>query len=157
MLKPSEMNLRLRRNDLHTMGNTNRNCLKVLPSGKHSRQKVCVGDNTGSVSCFKIGKHNELQLDFKTPQMPKPVTRIELFQDQVFAAFGDRVCAYTKKGRQFFVLETNLTECIQSIGVSTPHLFVGGEYVLTQFQEATEKGFFLAPDKINDLLINSGR
>jgi Bardet-Biedl syndrome 7 protein len=156
MLSASQMSLRFKRNDIHTTTTTQRGCLRVMPMGKKSRQKVVVGDKGGTILCFGVGKHHDVKTEFTTtPVQDRIVTRIELFQDQVFAAIGERVNAFTKKGRGFFSLETNLSEPIQQLRVNTPYLFTAGEYVVTKFREAEELGFTMAPDKVHDVLLNA--
>lgn len=151
----SQLNLRFKRNDLWSIGTTHRGTLRVLPQGKRSRQKVVVGDNSGIATCFGLGKHHDIKTEFTTPKplvANAEVTRIDLFGDQVFCAVGNRVCAFTKKGKPFFILETTMTEPIRQLRINTPYLYIAGDYMLTGFREASERGFFMCPDKINDSL-----
>ena len=153
-LPASQMNLRYKRNEINVVGANKRGCLRVMPMGKKSRQKIVVGDQTGVVTMFGLGKHHDCKVDFTTPKAAKPVSAVDLFEDQVFAAVGERVNAFTRKGKPFFALDTTLSEPINHLRISTPFIFIGGEYVQTNFREAEELGFLMAPDKINSMLIS---
>ena len=167
------MALEMKRVDLHCVGATNNHCIDVYPTGskekKSSRQKVVVGDSSGSAFVFHVGKHHEMQADFQTappgtsgfPGVETAsvtansiaVSTLSLFQDQLFVMNGGRVNAYSRKGKHFFGFDSNVTEVIRRLQVNTPNLYLAGEYVLTAFQEATELGFYMCPDRIHDILI----
>ena len=159
--------VRFKRNDLQVFGTTERNTLRVLPLGKKKRQNVVVGDHNGSVSLFSVGKNHECNLEFQTSVLAKEanaspreggskvISAIDLYEDQIFVAFGGKIQAYTKKGKPFFTLETSLNEPINHLKINTPLIFIGGEFMQTNFKETQELGFFMAPDKINALQIGN--
>ena len=151
MLEASQRDLRFQRRDLHVVASTARGCLKTIP-GKKSKQKVAVGDATGVVHCFALGKSDDVRFEFSTsPPLAKPIGHVDVFQDQIFFTSGDRVTGVSKKGKPFFVFDSGVAEALTCLRISTPYFFTAGEFTITSFQEATERGFLIAPDKVNDL------
>ena len=152
----SQLQLRFKRNDITAVGTTHRNTLNVLPSSKaKSRQKVVVGDSTGIVTCFGVGKHHELKPEFATPppaDKGAEVTSLSLYKDQVFVGVGKRINAFTKKGKPFYINETSLSEPLLHLEVNTPFQSVAGDFVLTMFRETRDDGFYMSPDKINGII-----
>eukprot|EP00698_Gefionella_okellyi_P026192 TRINITY_DN9896_c0_g1_i1.p1 TRINITY_DN9896_c0_g1~~TRINITY_DN9896_c0_g1_i1.p1 ORF type:complete len:718 (-),score=186.21 TRINITY_DN9896_c0_g1_i1:1083-3236(-) len=129
--------------------------MRLLPMGKKKMQKVVVGDIEGVVSCFSIRKGEPVSV-FRTIPLPKPVVRVELGgvksdKHKIFVASGSSVRAFTKKGKEFFRLETNLTEPIRSMFVEGNGIWTGGEYIYNQFRDAQDNYFYMSPDRINDL------
>ena len=152
MLSTSLASLEFKQHELTLTGTNNRGCLAVYPQGKKARQRVAAGDSSGSVHVFTMGKHHDVKTDFLTSAMPKPLDRLTLFEDQLFMIHGASISAYTKKGKPFFSFETNLTEAIKVFKIHTPFIFAGGEYTFTTFRETEEVGFFMPPDKVNDMV-----
>uniref|UniRef100_A0A7S1W7H6 Bardet-Biedl syndrome 7 protein homolog n=1 Tax=Neobodo designis TaxID=312471 RepID=A0A7S1W7H6_NEODS len=152
----SQLQLRFKRNDITTVATTHRNTLRVLPSSKaKSRQKVAVGDVSGVVTCFGVGKHHELKPEFATTkpnERDSEVTSLTLFRDQIFAGVGRRISAFTKKGKPFYINETSLSEKLLHLEVNTPYQTVAGDFVLTVFRETADAGFYMSPDKINGMI-----
>lgn len=78
-----------------------------------------VGDSSGVVQLFSIKQKEPVHV-FKTPPS-KRINRIELsgkegeVYDRIFAASISNVTGYSKKGKQFFNFETNMTEPIKSM------------------------------------------
>ncbi|CUG55727.1 Hypothetical protein, putative [Bodo saltans] len=157
MLGTTQSLMDFRRHELLTRSSTSRGCLAVFPQGKKSRQRVAVGDSSGSVTVFTIGKHHEIQTQFETPVGPKAVSRVTLYDDQLFFVAGPQICAFSKKGKLFFGFESNMTESARSFQIDTPFIFAGGEYVLTTFKEVNEVGYFMSPDRINEMLYHRHR
>ena len=59
------MDLTLSRSDLCSVSAVSaKNTLKLLPFGKHKRQKVVVGDDSGAVTCFQT-RRGEVQTLYK--------------------------------------------------------------------------------------------
>jgi Bardet-Biedl syndrome 7 protein len=148
-----EANLKYTRNDITTSGTCQKDCMRILPQGKKARSKVVMADHSGVATMFQVGKHHEVKVDFKTAPEAKGISAVELYQDQIFLASGSRISAYTKKGRPFFALETNMSETIRTLKVDTPFLFIGGDYVLTRMQESTELGYFMCADRIHATIL----
>ena len=118
----SQLQVRFKRNDIYTVGTTNRGTLRVIPVAKRTRQRLVVGDHGGMVHCFQVGKHHEVKADFSIKsEVEGAITRVELFKDQVFVGCANRITAYTKKGKPFYINETSLSEPILHLRVYTPY------------------------------------
>jgi len=154
--RPMELNFL--RHDLATTAATNRFCLRVLPAGKKPKQKIVVGDTAGTVQALSLGKSNELESAFKmSPAAPgtpsKPISFIDLSGDKIFVAAGEVISGITRKGRAFYRLATFLSESINSMVVRTPLIWTTSEYVLNVFEDGKEVNFYMAPDKVNHLVV----
>lgn len=55
----------------------------------------------------------------------------------------------SRKGKDFYLFATNLTEQIRTIHVWENSLWITGDYVFNQFVDNKEVQFFISPDKIN--------
>jgi Bardet-Biedl syndrome 7 protein len=151
----SQLQLRFKRNDITSVGRTHRDTLKALPAAKaRTRQKLVVGDCTGVATCFGVGKHHELKPEFSTPKPDNnaELTSLSLYKDQIFLGLGSRIVAYTKKGKPFYINETNVSEPILHMDINTPFQTIAGDYTLTHFREVNDVGFFMSPDKINGFI-----
>lgn len=150
------LQLQLNRVDYCQVGTTNQKCMKLMPSNQKEIQKVVVGDSSGVVQLFSI-KQKEPVTIFKT--LPsKRITRVELAgkineaYDRIFASSLSTVTGYSKKGKQFFSYETNMTEPIRSMCVTGDNLCITGSYVFNSFKNSQETAYYLCPDKINDIV-----
>eukprot|EP00906_Rhabdomonas_costata_P037409 RCo052665 len=146
------------RYDLMTISSTARNCLRILPLGKKNKQKVVVGDSSGFVQGFSLGRAQELITSFKLNPLPpgqpaKPVNGLDLVGDKVFVSNGETISGMSKKGKNFFRLVTNLTEPLCNMAVRSPFIWTAGEYVLNVFEEGRESAFYMCPDRINHLTV----
>ncbi|XP_071527283.1 BBSome complex member BBS7-like isoform X2 [Panulirus ornatus] len=151
------MELNLTRVDYVQVGLTSPKCLRVLPSSSpKSQQKVVVGDHDGMVQLFTM-KRGEVQFGFST-HAGKSITRLELggaigtVKDKIFVSSGNEVRGYTKKGKQFLGFDTNLTEEIKSMHISGSDLLVCGDYVYNHYHDCQDSNYYLAADKINDII-----
>ncbi|KAB7495673.1 Bardet-Biedl syndrome 7-like protein [Armadillidium nasatum] len=102
-------------------------------------------------------KKGEVQLGFRT--LPgKSITRIELggalgtVKDKIFVSSGNEVRGFTKKGKQFLGFDTNLTDDIKSMFISGSDLLVCGDYVYNHYCDCQDTNYYLAADKINDVI-----
>eukprot|EP00743_Colponemidia_sp_Colp-15_P004203 GILK01004535.1.p1 GENE.GILK01004535.1~~GILK01004535.1.p1 ORF type:complete len:722 (-),score=169.57 GILK01004535.1:175-2340(-) len=151
------MDLSLARLDLTQVASTARKTLKVLPSSKKKNQAVVVGDDAGIVTCFSMRK-GELRQIFKSNPMGKEISRLELGgpvgkKDKIFLAAGQTIRGMTKKGKEFFKCQTNLTETINSMFVEDKLIWTGGEYIYNLFDDCKDAAFYMSSDKINDLIV----
>ncbi|XP_037790498.1 Bardet-Biedl syndrome 7 protein homolog [Penaeus monodon] len=151
------MELNLTRVDYLQVGLTSTKCLRVLPStSPKSQQKVVVGDHDGVIQLFNM-KRGEVQYSFQSG-VSKSITRVELggalgtVQDKIFLSSGNEVRGYTKKGKQFLGFDTNLTEEIKSMHISGSDLLVCGDYVYNHYHDCQDSNYYLAADKINDVV-----
>ncbi|KAK8730285.1 hypothetical protein OTU49_008194 [Cherax quadricarinatus] len=151
------MELNLTRIDYMQVGLTSSRCLRVIPnSAPKTQQKVVVGDHDGVIQLFTM-KRGEVQFGFRA-QTEKSITRLELggaigtIRDKIFLSSGNEVRGYTKKGKQFLGFDTNLTEEIKSMHISGSDLLVCGDYVYNHYHDCQDSNFYLAADKINDVI-----
>ncbi|CAC9507517.1 hypothetical protein conserved [Leishmania donovani] len=140
-------------------------CLLVYPVSKKSKQRVAVGDSTGLFKVFSVGKRLEPVVAFETPETvaqtgesgaekeKKAITAATLFSDQLFYIQGSVLHAYSRKGKPFFTVDTNVTERVHSLAIETPFIFLAGDFMVTTMSERKELGFFLAPDRVNDMCV----
>jgi Bardet-Biedl syndrome 7 protein len=73
-------------------------------------------------------------------------------RDRIFVCCGPEVRGFTKKGKQFFGFDTNLTESIQTMHISGSDLFLCGTYIYNHYQDCKDIDYYLSPDRINDVL-----
>ncbi|CAM1322174.1 BBS7 (predicted) [Pycnogonum litorale] len=152
------MELSLNRVDYTQVSVTSPRCMILLPSSSnHSTQKIVVADNDGIINCFGF-KKGEIQTSFKT--LPGPaVTKMCLggvadsAQDKIFISCGNQVRGYTKKGKQFLMFDTNLTETIQSMYVVANDLFIAGDFIYNHYRDCQDQNYYLCGEKINDILV----
>ncbi|KAG5490486.1 hypothetical protein JKF63_00606 [Porcisia hertigi] len=139
-------------------------CLLVYPVGKKSKQRVAVGDSTGLFKVFSVGKRLEPVVSFETSETvlqtgdggaerKRAITAATLFSDQLFYVQGSVLHAYSRKGKPFFTVDTNVTERVHSLAIDTPFIFLAGDFTVTMMCETTEVGFFLSPDRVNDMCV----
>ncbi|AAZ10397.1 intergrin alpha chain protein, putative [Trypanosoma equiperdum] len=138
--------------EIASVSSTFPRCLVVYPLGKKNKQRLGIGERDGVVSSFSVGKGNERSVAFSTPPRSHPVSCMTLYDDQVFFVHGSKLVAYSRKGREFFAFDTNVTETPHTIFVSTPFIIICGSFMVTGFCEATELGFYMAPDHINAMV-----
>lgn len=135
---------------------SHRGTLKLLPVGKKGKQKVCVGDDTGAVTCFEM-KRGAFNTVFASAAAGKEVSSLALGgpvgkKDKVFVAMAQQIKGVSKKGKEFFSFNSNLTETITSLFVEELKIWTCGEYVYNLFDNGTDTHFFMSPDRINDLV-----
>ena len=90
------MDLRLERGDLLQL-DTISHCgtLKLFPPGKKSKQKLVVGDDSGTVGCYEF-KKGEPQTVFNEKAFDGPITCLSIGgptskRDKLFVSHGQRV------------------------------------------------------------------
>ncbi|CAH2091989.1 unnamed protein product [Euphydryas editha] len=114
------MDYELARIDYTLCGITYPDALRILPSTEHKiQQKFVIGDKNGVLQCLSV-IDEEPVVHFKT--LPgKPITSVQLASsvgnntDKIFAASGNEVKGYTKKGKVFLSIETSVSETITSM------------------------------------------
>ncbi|ORC90125.1 uncharacterized protein TM35_000091750 [Trypanosoma theileri] len=144
--------IQLIRKEITSVASTSQRCMVVYPLGKKSRQRVGIGEKTGAVTVFSLGKTMERVLAFETPPQNRPVSCATIYEDQIFFVHGSVLDAYSRKGKLFFSFDTNVTEVIHTVFVSTPFIITCGSFMVTGFREAKELGFYMAPDRINAMV-----
>jgi Bardet-Biedl syndrome 7 protein len=131
--------------------------MKLLPGRtEDSLQRVAIADHDGVITCFGMKRGNAI-IAFKTLPGTK-ITCLELggalgsARDRIFVCCGPEVRGFTKKGKQFFGFDTNLTESIQTMHISGSDLFLCGTYIYNHYQDCKDIDYYLSPDRINDVL-----
>ena len=101
------------------------------------RARVAVGDDAGVVHCFGV-RRGVVEADFKST-LPDggPVLALALggagpltggARDRLFASCGGCVRGLTRKGKEFFCLQTNLSEPLRRVVIEdSVHLYGAGE------------------------------
>mmetsp|Transcript_18765 Transcript_18765/g.40356 ORF Transcript_18765/g.40356 Transcript_18765/m.40356 type:complete len:735 (+) Transcript_18765:308-2512(+) len=149
------MELELYRHDLVQTSSSARNTLAVLPQGEEKKtQKVAVGDLAGVIQCFSI-KKGEIAMAFKTLPSSQKITSLSTGKgrgqkDRLFIGAGDHIKGYSRKGKEFFKFNTQLTEALRKVHVFEKNIWLAAEYVHNHYIEGKDKAFYLCPDRIND-------
>jgi len=146
------MDLHLHRIDLMHMQAMSKGTLRVLPVGKKKQQKVAVGDDSGCVTVFYM-KKGEVSTEWKSPPLGREITSmvLQLGKDKLFAGCGQSIHGFTRKGKEFVKIKTNLTESINHLYVDENMIWTGGEYIMNIYDQCKDFGFVMVKDRINDL------
>ncbi|XP_073964856.1 BBSome complex member BBS7-like isoform X2 [Choristoneura fumiferana] len=133
------------------------------PFAYFSSAAFVIGDKNGVLQCLSI-KGEEAVVQFKT--LPgKPITAVQLATndgsqaDKVFAASGNEVKGYTRKGKVFLSIETSLSETITSIGYCKNHCrsILAGDLILcsgrtvTHYRDLREYHSYTCEDRVLDI------
>ncbi|CAD5213465.1 unnamed protein product [Bursaphelenchus okinawaensis] len=162
------VNVKLQRVDYAQVGTTSRGCMRIIhadksgsstpkkKSGGQSKYRIVVGANSGVLLSLER-KTDETKIIFKTNPGP-PITFVRLggalqtIQDKIFAASGETVRGYSKKGKQFLSFESNMAEMISAMYVYGVDLFLAGRNTVYQYHDCVEKANFMCTDKITDII-----
>eukprot|EP00741_Cyanophora_paradoxa_P006490 tig00001003_g6283.t1 len=152
------MDLVLSRVDYLQVSSTCRRSMRLLRAEKKRSHQVVVADDTGSIVCFGA-KKGQLQTVFKTQPTGKEVNRLELGgargdKTKIFTSSGSTIRGVTKKGKEFFKFQTNLTETINSLYVEDVNIWTAGEFVYNVFVDCNDKNYYMAGDRINDMIVD---
>mmetsp|Transcript_123143 Transcript_123143/g.394370 ORF Transcript_123143/g.394370 Transcript_123143/m.394370 type:complete len:771 (+) Transcript_123143:98-2410(+) len=126
--------------------------LCILPAGKKKTQKVAVGDDSGTLTVFYM-KKGEVQTEWKSPALGREISTVVLqsAKDKLFVGCGQSIHGFTRKGKEFVKIKTNLTETINHIFVDENMIWTGGEYIMNIYDQCKDFGFVMVKDRINDL------
>eukprot|EP00658_Telonema_sp_P-2_P027165 TRINITY_DN21036_c0_g1_i4.p1 TRINITY_DN21036_c0_g1~~TRINITY_DN21036_c0_g1_i4.p1 ORF type:complete len:263 (-),score=69.01 TRINITY_DN21036_c0_g1_i4:117-905(-) len=153
------MELDLRRVDYLQVGPCNRGTLQLLGSQKSNTSKVVVGDDTGLVTCFAVKKGELVSVFTCEPsEFDKAVGRVVLGgkeNDKIFVACGQTLKGITKKGKEFFRFNANLSEDVQAMVVNNidGKIYTGGNRLYHEFVDCKDANYKTLPDVINDIII----
>lgn len=140
----------------------NAHCLRVMPLEPKKRlQKFAVG-TLHSLQYWEC-KKGEMILDTKSDNVNKEISRVVVSGNaqkySMFFAAGQSIRGVTKKGKEFFKLDTSHTEAIKSLHVHATNLWSAGDYILNCYESVeskiVDKYLYVCEDKINDLVIAS--
>ncbi|GLE01633.1 hypothetical protein PINS_up010467 [Pythium insidiosum] len=76
-------------------------------------------------------------------------------EDKAFAASGQNVYGFNKKGKEFFRFQSNLAESINRVHTFENKLWTATDFILNQYENGVDKYSFMCPDKINDMIVVS--
>ncbi|XP_073964863.1 BBSome complex member BBS7-like isoform X3 [Choristoneura fumiferana] len=146
----------LSRIDYTICGVTYPDTLKILPApDSKTQQKFVIGDKNGVLQCLSI-KGEEAVVQFKT--LPgKPITAVQLATndgsqaDKVFAASGNEVKGYTRKGKVFLSIETSLSETITSMSILAGDLILCSGRTVTHYRDLREYHSYTCEDRVLDI------
>lgn len=146
------MDFALHRVDLLNCGALSPGTLQILPVGKKKQQKVAVGDDSGVLTVFYI-KKGEVTFEWKSAPLGREITSVvmQLAKDKIFVGCGQSIHGFTRKGKEFVKIKTNLTETINHLFVDENMIWTGGEYIMNIYDNCKDYGFVMVKDRINAL------
>jgi len=126
--------------------------LAILPVGKKKQQKVVIGDDSGQLTVFYM-KKGEVQIEWKSGELGREITSVvlQLGKDKIFLGCGQSIHGFTRKGKEFVKIKTNLTETINHLYVDENMIWTGGEFIMNIYDECKDFGFVMVKDRINDM------
>ena len=161
VIQNKKMELQLTRSDFGQVGTiSSRDVLRVLPFGRHKRQKIVVGDDDGVITCFAM-KRGQASVVYKYVDEEACGKRVGALclgsgpkgGDKVFAAIGQGIRGINRKGKAFFAFETNLSESISRMVVQGTNIWTGGEFVHNLFDNGIEKAHIMFEDRIGAMSV----
>lgn len=137
--------------ELARVSSTFNKSLRVIPSATAKKgSKVVVGDQSGTVTCFKWAK--EMQLTFEQTKN-EPITALTLDGDKIVVAYGQRIECIKKKGKVLSTFNLSLNEDITSLQAKGDTIWCGGEYVYNCYRAQRDSHFFMSSDIIHHLIV----
>ena len=138
--------------------------MRVMPLGKSKTQKFVCGDNSGSLSCLQV-KRGESKTEWvyrleSEGRGEVPISHVELGgqadkKEHIYLSSGQTIAGVKRSGKQFFKLNTTLTETISTLFVEDVNIYAGGEYIYNLFESGADKCFYMCTDRINDLTVEN--
>lgn len=134
--------------------------LVVFPGNeKKKRQKLCVGDDNGNLSCIGLEKGRDIVWQKKNKE-GSGISRLELggvpgARDNVFSAGSHQVQGWSRKGKDFFKLVSNSVESISAMAIDDTKLFLSTDLMLNMYDNGRDKYYYMCEDKINDICLLS--
>jgi Bardet-Biedl syndrome 7 protein len=124
----------------------------VLPVKAKKTQKVAIGDDSGVLNVFYM-KRGEVQTEWKSPALGREIASVVLQagKDKLFVGCGQSIHGFTRKGKEFVKIKTNLTETINHLFVDENMIWTGGEYIMNIYDQCKDSGFVMIKDRINGL------
>ena len=137
---------------------SNTNTMTLLPIGKTKKQKLIVGDDSGSLGCYEF-KRGETTTVFQCRPFEGPISCVALGgpsvkRDKIFASHGQSIAGVSKKGKEFFRMTSSLTEPIKHIATEDTRIWTGCEHVFNIYDSGKDIAFFMCRDQINSLYID---
>uniref|UniRef100_A0A0G4GHG4 Ciliary BBSome complex subunit 2 middle region domain-containing protein n=1 Tax=Chromera velia CCMP2878 TaxID=1169474 RepID=A0A0G4GHG4_9ALVE len=129
--------------------------LSLLP-GRHGKStKVVVGDDVGNVVCFGFRK-GVPEVDWKM-NIGRGITALPVCVqgggELVVVASRQSIFGFSRKGKQLFHVQANMTEYVYHLCVDGQRLWAGGETVVSicsvvDSGKTTQEGFIVCRDRI---------
>lgn len=138
---------------------SSKNTMVILPLGKHKRQKIVIGDDSGSITCFQV-KKGEAQVVYKTDSDEHEVGCLALggtkgSKDKIFVSAGPLIRGLSKKGKFFFSFNTQITEVLTSLFIEGSKIWASGGSIYNLFDNGKDIHYFISPDRINCLTVGN--
>ena len=118
-----------------------------------------MGDATGCISAFEM-KKGEIVVDFKTTSVGGEISHMTFAKPKltnIFYTSQQSVYGISRKGKEFFRADTNVTEILRGIEVEEGNIWISGEYILNHLSSGAnsliDKYFYMCEDKINAMLV----
>ena len=154
------MDLKLERGDLLQLDAISHcGTLKLFPPGKKLKQKLVVGDDSGTVGCYEF-KKGEPQPVFTYKAFEGPISCVGLGgtpqkKDKIIASHSQRVVGISKKGKEFFKLTSSLTEPFRRIIVEDTKIWSCCEFIYNLCDNGIDTGYYMSSDLINDIAVEN--
>ena len=139
---------------------SHRDTLHLLaPSSKSSRQKIVVGDDTGTLYCYDFKKGEPISVFQLQVFEDSPVTCVALGgdiptkKDKIYASAGQQVVGISKKGKNFFTMFSSLTEPIHTIHTENTFIWTGCDSICNVYDNGKDRDLFMSMDRINALCV----
>jgi len=83
-----------------------------------------------------MGKKGEVLTEWKSPELGREITSVCLQwgKDRVFLGCGQSIHGFTRKGKEFVKMKTNLTETINHLFVDDQTIWTGGEFIMNMYE-----------------------
>jgi len=152
------MEITLQRKELYQVTCVTGKSLGLLPgSDKKKCHKVVVGADNGVVTCFRIKKGEAVE-EYTTSNLDYPVSKVFIGgpvekRDRVFYTSAQTIRGVNKKGKEFFKFNTDGTETLRGLCIEDTKIWTSGEYMYNFYVDTKDAGYYMAPDRINDLLL----
>lgn len=133
--------------------------LRLLPLGKNNRQKVVVGDDSGTLYSYDFNKGEPIPV-FSTKVFDGPIACLALGgasgvrPDKIFVAHRQQLSGISKKGKEFFTLSSSLSENITTIAVENTLIWTGCESICNQYESGKDMAFFMSRGEINCMVVD---
>lgn len=73
--------------------------------------------------------------------------------EKVFAASASEIVGFTKKGKEFFRFQSNVTEPIHSLAINDHHVWAATDFVYQLYERREDRDFYSSEDTINCMLV----
>eukprot|EP00040_Diaphanoeca_grandis_P009082 m.47554 g.47554 ORF g.47554 m.47554 type:complete len:712 (-) comp20518_c0_seq1:192-2327(-) len=136
-----------------TVASTAMRTLYLLPSVSQGVCKVAVGD-LGGVLTVKSVKKSVVSTAFSVTA-GKRVSRVYGVKDKIFVSCGNEVKGFSKKGKNFYTIQTFLSEDILSLVIfgKTETMHVAGQHLYCSYVKNNELPYYNSKERMTDLVV----